>query len=78
MKPKNQARKKIVAGITNALRFFTSSRNSGDRSAASQSTGDRCPSTVTRNNPFRLLKGLPLFCLPACLEIIRRARAAAS
>jgi hypothetical protein len=37
MKPKYQARKKIVAGTTKDLFRLISSRNSGDRSAATQS-----------------------------------------
>jgi hypothetical protein len=37
MKPKYQIRKKAVAGPTNALFLRISSRNSGDRSAATQS-----------------------------------------
>src|SRR5918998_6142353 len=39
MKPRYQARKKIVHGITNRRRRCTSSWNSGDRSIASQSMG---------------------------------------
>src|SRR5688572_16571387 len=37
MKPKYQTRKKIVAGTTNDFFLRTSSWNSGDRSAATQS-----------------------------------------
>ena len=37
MKPKYQAMKKIVAGSTQLRRFLTSSWNSGEFSAASQS-----------------------------------------
>jgi hypothetical protein len=37
MKPKYQARKKIVAGNTKLRRFLIKSLNSGDRSAAIQS-----------------------------------------
>ncbi len=40
MKPKYQARKKIVAGSTQARRFFVSSLNSGDSSAACQSISE--------------------------------------
>ena len=39
MKPKYQTKKKMVAGTTNARRLETSSRNSGERSAAIQSIG---------------------------------------
>src|SRR5215210_9439981 len=43
MKPKYQVRKNRVAGITNALLSLTSSWNSGERSAATQSMSGRCP-----------------------------------
>ena len=43
MKPKYQARKKIVPGTTNRLRLRTSLWNSGDRSAATQSIVRRAP-----------------------------------
>src|SRR5687767_10360462 len=45
MNPKYQARKKIVAGMTNAFFLLISSRNSGDRSTACQSISERCSAT---------------------------------
>src|SRR5215210_4263967 len=61
MKPKYQAMKKIVPGMTNALFFVTSSWNSGDRSTASQSNSEWCSATEYPSLRLPSGRGVPVY-----------------
>ena len=75
MKPRYQARKKIVAGRTNHRRLRTSSWNSGERSIASQSTrrlsASAVSSLVDRSNLRRV--SYPRFAADALCGIAQRS-----